>query len=110
MRHAHFALMIIATLTACGGNRPATLISVTRAADAQLTCPNIDNEIAANEGAINARRSEIDEAQSRRTYNAVMGGLIGAATSEDGSAARTEIDAYTQRNIHLRRMSRNLKC
>jgi multidrug resistance efflux pump len=81
-----------------------------RSTDSQLTCDKIDDEIAANEAAINTRRAEIDEAQSRRTYNALAGGLIGAATSEDGSAARVEIDAYSQRIAHLRGISRKIKC
>ncbi len=110
MRHGHLALILVATLTACGGNRPASPIAVTRPTDGQLTCDKIDDEIAASEAAVNTRRAEIDQAQSVRTYNALAGGLIGAATSEDGSAARVEIDAYTQRIAHLRGISRKLKC
>jgi hypothetical protein len=110
MRDAYIALILVATLAACGGNRPASPIAAMRPTDGQLTCDKIDDEIAANEAAINTRRAEIDAAQSTRTYNAVMGGLIGVATSEDGSAARAEIDAYSQRVAHLRGVSRKLRC
>jgi len=110
MRHGYLALMFVAAVTACGGNRPASPIAVMRPTDGQQTCDKIDDEIAANEAAVNARRAEIDQAQSARTYNALAGGLIGAATSEDGSAARVEIDAYTQRIAYVRGISRKLKC
>jgi hypothetical protein len=110
MQHAYLALILATTLTGCGGNRPASPVAVMRPADGQLTCDRIDNEIAASEAAVNTRRAEIDEAQSRRTYNALAGGVIGASTTEDGSAARVEIDAYTQRIAHLRGISRKLKC
>jgi hypothetical protein len=110
MRSTAIVVFCVVALSACGGNRPTTPIAVMRLTDAQLTCDGIENEIVANEVAVNARRSEIDQAQMMRTYNAVAGGLIGAATSEDGSAARVEIDAYTARSAHLRRISRRLKC
>src|SRR3954470_11882 len=110
MRLTAIMVFCVAILSACGGNRPAAPITVMRLTDAQFTCDDVQNEIVANEAAINARRSEIDQAHITRTYNAVAGGLIGAATSEDGSAARVEINAYTARSAHLRRISRHLKC
>jgi len=111
MRWMFFSLVVAAvTLSACGGNRAASPIAVTRPTDAQLTCDDIDNEIASNDMAINQRRAEIDKAQSDRVFNGLAGGMIGASTSEDGSAARAEIDAYTQRTAVLHRLSRQLKC
>ncbi len=103
-------VLALIPLTGCGGNRPASPIAVTTPNDAQLTCDQIDTEIASDEMNINTRRAEIDQANADRTNNAIMGGLIGASTSEDGSAARTEINAYTQRTIVLRRLAREKYC
>jgi hypothetical protein len=112
MRFAMFAMVLapLLALAGCGGDRAASPIAVTTPVDAQLTCDQIDDEIASDDTNINARRMEIDQANADRTNNAVMGGLIGATTSEDGSAARVEINAYTQRTIVLRRLARQRKC
>jgi|SRR5665213_715774 len=112
MRFATFVLALAASisLAGCGGDRPASPIAIMTPQDADMTCDQIDAEIASDDMNINTRRAEIDQANADRTNNAIIGGLIGASTSEDGASARVEINAYTQRTIVLRRQARDKKC
>lgn len=94
------ALALLA-LSACGGNRMAQPVAMVQPTDGQMTCDMAQMEMLTNQTKIQALYSEIDRAQDDRTRNMIFGGLIGYATSEDGSAARAEIGALQSRNTNI---------
>ncbi|ROQ00427.1 hypothetical protein EDC65_2226 [Stella humosa] len=78
--------------------QPVAMVAPT---DGQMSCDAAQFEMLSNQTKIQALYSEIDRAQDERTRNMFFGGLIGYATSEDGSAARAEIGALQARNTNV---------
>lgn len=95
------AAALALALSGCGGNRMAQPVAMVQPTDNQLTCDTAQFEMLSNQTKVQALYSEIDRAQDDRTRNMIFGGLIGYATSEDGSAARAEIGALQSRNTNL---------
>jgi len=75
-----------------------------------MSCDAAQFEMLSNQTKVQALYSEIDRAQDDRTRNMFFGGLIGYATSEDGSAARAEIGTLQSRNTNLMMMMQRNGC
>lgn len=99
-----------ALLAGCGGNRAMDPIAVVTPLDAQADCDAHYAEMTLNQSGIQNLYAELDQIQRKRTRNLLWGGLIGYATSDDGSAARAEIAAYHARNERLLQLMREKGC
>ena len=104
------ALILVLGVVACGGNRAANPVQVAQSADNGMSCQQLRSEIDSTNNQIAARHRELDTVRGKRVRNAVFGGVIGLATTENGGAAKIEIETLQQRRTYLEQVAAQKNC
>lgn len=113
MRKSAVAAILLAALAAGCGGRAANPVSTVSATDRDMTCTELQNSIAGNEGRIAGLYAEEQRARSNNVAIGVVGGLLfwpALFALDTRNTEQVEINALRSRNTYLTSLSSQRRC